>query len=99
MIMKTFLTTLTTAVFLSIQPWMFSQQNRAIDKPAPNTSPSAPNKTPGQPGKATGNPVVDGADFVTTTPELGVPPVVKPRSSSSSSSRYFVAREREDVSP
>ena len=46
--------------------------------------------------KKTGISTIDEADFVTTTPEAGVPP---PPVKRSSSARYVVGREREDIPP
>src|SRR5438477_10305276 len=100
MMMKTLATqALTAALFFSAYPVAFSQATPPADnaiKPAPQPPSTGTAKTPGKASRRTGVATIDDADFVTTTPEPGVaPPPVK----RATSSRFVVAREREDIPP
>src|SRR5436190_18524287 len=84
---------LAAALLMSAQPLVLSQEKSVPDDSVkPGTATPKPPKAPRKTGVAT----IDDADFITTTPEVGVaPPTVK----RSSNARFTFTREREDIAP
>lgn len=98
MTMKTLSTqALTTAFFISISPGVICQQGPAPEAAKSKLAAPVGVRISGGASAKTGVATIDEAEFVTTTPEPGTaPPSVK---RAGSSTRYVVAREREDISP